>query len=116
MKLIENKSIFNKSNFFILLPKEKKIKPVSFNSHVKYNELIYLEKQNFLSPLNGEKFYFNHGYFYQGKDEYILGTTNFNKTFASIINNKNSYGFQFHPEKSQVNGAKLLKYTIDAVV
>ncbi len=45
MKLIENKNIFNKSNFFILLPKEKKIKPVSFNSHVKYNELIYLEKQ-----------------------------------------------------------------------
>ena len=45
MKLVENKNIFNKSNFFILLPKEKKIKPVSFSSHVKYNELIYLEKQ-----------------------------------------------------------------------
>ena len=115
MQLLADSSTENGINDGLGIIPGKIIKIEHESYHIGWNN-IYLEKKNFLSPLNGEKFYFNHGYFYQGNDEYVLGTSNHNESFASIINNKNSYGFQFHPEKSQVNGAKLLKYTIDSIV
>ena len=61
-----------------------------------------------------EKFYFNHSYIFECDDENIIF---FNKDFGnyypSIIKSKNIIGIQFHPEKSQVNGLKLLSAIIN---
>lgn len=38
-----------------------------------------------------------------------LGETTYGRPFASIVGHANVVGFQFHPEKSQVNGLKLLE-------
>ena len=35
-----------------------------------------------------------------------------NHKIPSLIINKNIFGFQFHPEKSQVYGKKILKHII----
>ena len=58
---------------------------------------------------NNTDFYFVHSYKFELESTAnIIATTNYEK-FSSIINYKNIYGVQFHPEKSQTYGIKLLK-------
>ena len=61
-------------------------------------------------------FYFVHSYKFELEStENIIATTNYEKEFSSIINNKNIYGVQFHPEKSQTYGIKLLKNFVENI-
>lgn len=58
---------------------------------------------------NNRDFYFIHSYFFDCDDKKdIIGTTNYNQSFASIVKKNNIYGVQFHPEKSLKNGLKIL--------
>lgn len=58
----------------------------------------------------GSYFYFVHGYYpiltYM---ENSIAKTDYNITFTSAIRTKNSYGVQFHPEKSGDLGLKVLE-------
>ena len=55
-------------------------------------------------------FYFLHSYIFDVKDKNnIIGSTEYGETFPSIINKDNIWGFQFHPEKSQIAGQIILK-------
>ncbi len=59
-------------------------------------------------------FYFVHSYYVQPKDGFIdATTTNYGIDFTSSIFYKNVFATQFHPEKSQKNGLKLLKNYVD---
>lgn len=52
-------------------------------------------------------FYFMHSYFINNIDRNnILGSTNYVCDFPSIIKKNNTYGVQFHPEKSSNAGIK----------
>ncbi|MDD5136603.1 MAG: imidazole glycerol phosphate synthase subunit HisH, partial [Candidatus Omnitrophica bacterium] len=54
--------------------------------------------------------YFVHSYYVIPKDKsVILTTTDYGIDFVSGICKENVYGFQFHPEKSQELGLKILK-------
>jgi glutamine amidotransferase len=54
-------------------------------------------------------FYFLHSYIFSTEDsDNNLGITNHGLNFTSAINHKRVYGVQFHPEKSQRLGEKLL--------
>ena len=54
-----------------------------------------------------EYFYFMHSYFINNIDRNnILGSTNYVCDFPSIIKKNNTYGVQFHPEKSSEVGIK----------
>ena len=57
-------------------------------------------------------YYFCHSFFVELKNsEKKYGVANIaelNK-IPAIVNKENIYGFQFHPEKSQKNGIKLLQ-------
>ena len=59
-------------------------------------------------------FYFCHSYYLNLKPNIgtarCLGTTFFKQKIPSIVVNNNFIGTQFHPEKSQGNGIKFLKY------
>ncbi len=58
----------------------------------------------------GRDFYFVHSYALQtDHDEEFLGETEYGAPFASIVARDNVVGFQFHPEKSQANGLKLIE-------
>lgn len=60
------------------------------------------------------RFYFVHGYYVIPKnDESILATTDFGKNFCSVVNQKNLWGVQFHPEKSHKFGKFLLQNFCD---
>ena len=78
--------------------------------HVGWNE-INIKKNNILLDNIPDKsdFYFVHSYkFDLNLDENIIATTNYEKEFSCIVNKNNIYGVQFHPEKSQTFGIRLL--------
>ena len=59
-------------------------------------------------------FYFVHNYVFEcDKKEHIATLTQYGKIFVSSVQNENILGVQFHPEKSQSNGLRLLKNFIN---
>jgi glutamine amidotransferase len=54
-------------------------------------------------------FYFVHSYFCEPEDgELVVGETSYGRNYASVVARKNVCGVQFHPEKSQAVGLKML--------
>tara|TARA_B100000989_G_scaffold297474_1_gene283346 strand:- start:994 stop:1620 length:627 start_codon:yes stop_codon:yes gene_type:complete len=79
---------------------------------------INIKKQNILLEgiPNNADFYFVHSYKFElENNENVIATTNYEQEFSSIINYKNIYGVQFHPEKSQTYGIKLLKNFVENI-
>ena len=75
---------------------------------------IFLNDSNHKIFLNFDKhnhrFYFVHSYFVSPRNKkHILATTKYGTEFCSIINDKNIYGMQFHPEKSLSSGKILIE-------
>ncbi|MUM76954.1 imidazole glycerol phosphate synthase subunit HisH [Pseudodesulfovibrio sp. F-1] len=59
---------------------------------------------------SGEDFYFVHGYHFDvDSPSNILGKTSYCGKFTSAVRHKNIFGTQFHPEKSQGIGLRLLR-------
>ncbi|MCH2265151.1 MAG: imidazole glycerol phosphate synthase subunit HisH [SAR324 cluster bacterium] len=55
-------------------------------------------------------FYFVHSYHLLPENsEHVLGLSNYGYDFASVVRKDNLWGVQFHPEKSQNAGLRLLK-------
>jgi len=55
-------------------------------------------------------FYFVHSFFCEpAEEDVVIGETEYESAFASIVAHKNICGVQFHPEKSQQDGLRLLK-------
>jgi len=71
--------------------------------------------QNKDSPLfegikNNATFYFVHSYYLETEDKAeTLATINYGSEITAAANRGNIFGVQFHPEKSQKNGLKVLK-------
>lgn len=79
--------------------------------HTGWNGINLKSKNVILNDFSGvSDFYFNHSYaLVPVNKDIIVSTTIHEIEFASIINYKNIYGMQFHPEKSGNAGKKLLK-------
>tara|TARA_B100000989_G_scaffold287113_1_gene256411 strand:+ start:38 stop:655 length:618 start_codon:yes stop_codon:yes gene_type:complete len=62
-------------------------------------------------------FYFCHSFFLdlakESKKKLIYGNTVFHENIPAIVIKNNFIGSQFHPEKSQSNGRKFIKYFLD---
>ena len=91
------------------------VKKISSNNlrlpHMGWNS-VRINRDNFLfnDVTNNEYFYFCHSYYFDCLNQNnILAETNYSHNFASVINNENIYGIQFHPEKSHDSGVKVLK-------
>ena len=54
-------------------------------------------------------FYFLHSYSIYTDSSYVLTETNYEKDFCSAVQKDNIFGVQFHPEKSQKAGQKLIQ-------
>ncbi|WP_415300338.1 imidazole glycerol phosphate synthase subunit HisH [Candidatus Pelagibacter sp. Uisw_134_02] len=79
--------------------------------HVGWNECKLINNNKLFQGIeNSLDFYFTHSYFLDDcKSEHIISKTDYDTNFVSSINKENIYGVQFHPEKSQANGLKILK-------
>ena len=78
--------------------------------HVGWNEVIYTKDHPVLEGVkNGLDFYFVNGFFLKAKNKNdVIASTNYGQCFPSIVGKKNVLGVQFHPEKSQINGLRIL--------
>lgn len=79
--------------------------------HMGWNELIFKADThpvlNFVSP--GEHVYFVHSYrFIATHSTQVLATVDYGGPIAAIVGRDNIVGTQFHPEKSQTTGLKLI--------
>ena len=58
----------------------------------------------------GVDFYFTHSFVFEVENEYhALGKTLYGERFTSAVAAGNVWGVQFHPEKSQKNGLRILR-------
>jgi glutamine amidotransferase len=88
----------------VRFPAGLKVPHLGWNQvHQKENTPIWLEIPDH------SFFYFAHSYFGVPEDYSVVsGETEYGMTFASAVHRKNVFGLQFHPEKSQKCGLKLL--------
>ena len=78
--------------------------------HIGWNELCITKKDIITKDINNmSSFYFLHSYYFDIKNKIdLIGTVLFDKDLPAIIKKNNFYGVQFHAEKSQYNGLKLI--------
>ncbi len=77
--------------------------------HVGWNVANFVTESKILDGIaNDQEFYFTHSYHLECDDEAILSKTNYGIDFVSAVQSENIIGTQFHPEKSHVQGFKLL--------
>lgn len=83
--------------------------------HVGWNTVTPVQSHLLFDDVKpGRDFYFVHSYVFQPDEETsTLTTTPYGDEFTSAVIRGNVAGFQFHPEKSQVNGLKLLSNFCD---
>lgn len=79
--------------------------------HTGWNSVHFNENHPVFRGIKQDSyFYFVHSYYGQcSKEENILGRTNYGIDFVSAVTYENITGVQFHPEKSQQAGLKLLE-------
>lgn len=78
--------------------------------HMGWNE-ISIKNESFLfndvpDDLN---FYFVHSYHVNCPEDYILASCHYGEEFPCVIQRENIFGAQFHPEKSQLNGIRMIE-------
>jgi glutamine amidotransferase len=78
--------------------------------HMGWNSLKIEQGDNPLFTGFGadEYVYFVHSFFVDTTPEYTLTSTRYICSFSSSVGNKNTFGVQFHPEKSGAIGLRLL--------
>jgi len=84
--------------------------------HVGWNAVEFVraaEADPLLAEVAGPEprwFYHVHGYAVLESDgEHVLGRCTYGDPFASIVGRGNVWGIQFHPEKSQEDGLRILR-------
>lgn len=78
--------------------------------HMGWNKLIFkADNPIFKYISDGDYMYFVHSYYGKNCDESLLAVSEYDVMVPAVVNDKNVYGMQFHPEKSGEKGLMLLK-------
>ena len=79
--------------------------------HMGWNQIEYKKNFSLFSDIeNQSHMYFVHSYeFLTKQKDCIVATTNYGNSIIAAVAKDNIFGTQFHPEKSQKNGLKLLE-------
>lgn len=79
-----------------------------------WNEIVPQKASPLFYELSAGSFaYFNHSYYCAAIAADTLAMTDYGFDFPSIVGRQRVYGIQFHPEKSQTVGLKLLKNFVE---
>ena len=78
--------------------------------HIGWNEIEVLGNNKHFSEIKDlDHMYFIHSYEFEPEEEKtIIAYTSYNKKIVAAVEKDNIFGTQFHPEKSQKNGLKIL--------
>ncbi len=77
--------------------------------HVGWNTIALCGEGGFLAGLEGEHFYFVHSYWLDCPADYVIARTDYGRPITAAVRRGQIMGVQFHPEKSSVAGAALLR-------
>lgn len=77
--------------------------------HIGWNTITCRQNEAVVAGADGEAFYFNHSFHYQGPAEFQIARAGEPRPCVAIIRSGNVVGMQFHPEKSQAPGRALLQ-------
>lgn len=93
------------------LPKDYKI------PHMGWNCVRFKKKNKIFEEIpDNSYFYFVHSYYVIPEDsKAVAGVTDYGVEFTSMIIHENIFATQFHPEKSQKNGLKLIRNFVQLV-
>ncbi|MFQ5857859.1 MAG: imidazole glycerol phosphate synthase subunit HisH [Anaerolineae bacterium] len=85
--------------------------------HIGWNQIHIQRDDPLLAGVVPESFaYFVHSYYVEPEEEdVVLATTDYGIDFASIVGQDRVWGIQFHPEKSQDVGLRILENFVRAV-
>jgi imidazole glycerol phosphate synthase glutamine amidotransferase subunit len=90
--------------FVSCLPREVKL------PHMGWNQVKTKKSSRLLEGIGADGFfYFAHSYAALDADGVAVATCDYGTEFAAVIEQKNIYAVQFHPEKSGEPGARLLQ-------
>lgn len=83
--------------------------------HVGWNDLYRVGDSVLFEDLPEQPlFYYVHSYFIEARnDSIVIGECDYGGRFVGAFQHGNIYGTQFHPEKSQLDGLKLLENFIE---
>ena len=110
--LFEKSYEFGESEGLGVLEGEVMLLPTTVKvPHIGWNQLWKNKPSDLLEGLrDGEYFYFVHSYHAVPKrEDVILTKTDYGINFVSSVEYQNIFAVQFHPEKSQKAGLKLLE-------
>ena len=96
---------YNQVKFSKLISKFSKVQVVIAKDELDIKKLSKV----FMNIDNKSHAYFIHSYEFLPKDKQVVSlTTNYGREIVAAVCYKNIYGSQFHPEKSQKTGIKIL--------
>lgn len=83
--------------------------------HVGFDSVMPVSTSNLMQEFKGSAdFYFTHSYRMLCRDQNAIAATAFyGEPYVAAVEIENVSGTQFHPEKSQANGLKLLQCFLD---
>jgi len=78
--------------------------------HIGFNAVEFAHDDSLFSGLGvSAEFYFVHSFRFDcSEPSDVIGWCNYAGRFAAVVRRQRVYGMQFHPEKSQTNGLRLL--------
>ena len=78
--------------------------------HMGWNDLVWVADHPVLSGIqSGDHAYFVHSYHVAASDPvHSMAAVNYGQTVTAAIGRDNMFGTQFHPEKSQATGLRLI--------
>jgi glutamine amidotransferase len=92
------------------LPEQFAIPHVGWNNVVMKNNCPIF---NHNTP--DSNFYFDHSYFFNCDEKYVVGYCNYGFKVTAAVQHENIFGVQFHPEKSQTSGLKLFRGFLNSI-
>jgi imidazole glycerol phosphate synthase glutamine amidotransferase subunit len=84
--------------------------------HIGWNSMETDQSDRLMAPSDGESFYFNHSFVFDVPAAYQRAITRVQgSSFTVAVRRSNVVGLQFHPEKSQAAGKKLLSRLVEGL-
>jgi glutamine amidotransferase len=89
---------------------------VSERCHVGWNTIEVTNADKLLLPSDRETVYFNHSYVFDAPKEYQTCIARWDQQFVAGVRRGKMVGLQFHPEKSQIGGRRMLRNLVEGLI
>jgi glutamine amidotransferase len=83
--------------------------------HIGWNSILVTGTDPLIAASDGETFYFNHSFLFDTSLEYVGAIARHGQPINAVVRRGHVVGVQFHPEKSQLAGKRILRNLIEGL-